>query len=103
MPVQLPHRALCQVLLGSSNVAACRQVRDDLLADPASFEDARLGVAEAPLQIGHDAIVRALLAQIVLVLDVNVVVGATYAGHSDWMSVTHNRTATSERTRSERV
>lgn len=88
MPVQLPHRASCQVLLGGSNVAARRQVRDDLLADPATFEDARLGVAEAPFQIGHDAVVCALLAEVVLVLDIDVVVGATYARYSDWMSAT---------------
>ncbi len=70
MPMQLPKCAFLQVLLGRGDVVALRQIRDYLLPDPTTVEDACLGVAEAPLQIGHDAVVSGLLAQVVRVLDV---------------------------------
>lgn len=76
MPVKLADRALAQVLLRAGNVVARGQVGDDLLAHPAAFEDARLGVGEAPFQVGHGAGVGRLLAQVVGVLQVERLVGA---------------------------
>lgn len=77
--MSLPDGPLLEVLLGGSDVVALRQVLHDLLADPAAVEDAHLGVGEAPLQVGHDAVVRWLLAEIVGVLQVELLVGAACA------------------------
>lgn len=76
MPVKFTDRALGQVLLRAGYVVARGQIGDDLLADPAALEDARLGVGEAPFQVGHDAGVGRLLTQVVGVLQVELLVGA---------------------------
>jgi CHASE2 domain-containing sensor protein len=65
MPVKLTGRALGQVLLGSGNVVAGRKILDDLLANPAAVEDPRLGVGEAPFEVGDDPVVRRLPAKAV--------------------------------------
>lgn len=77
MPVKLTDRSLSQVLLGGGNVGAARQIGDDLLTQPASVEDARVGIGEAPLQVRDNAGISSLLAEIVRVLQVQVLVGST--------------------------
>lgn len=66
-----PDCAFPEVLLCGRDVVALRQVLDDLLADPAAIEDARLGVGEAPLQVRHEAAVGRLLREVVGVLEVD--------------------------------
>lgn len=76
VPVKLTDRALGEVLLSRRYVGAHRQVSDDLLPDPSTLQEASLGVGEAPFQVGYDAIVGALLAQVVGVLEVQGLVRA---------------------------
>ena len=78
MPVKLTDRAFGQMLLRARNIVAGRQVRNDRLAHPPASQDSRLGVREAPFEVRHDAVVSALLAQIVRVLKVKLPVGAAY-------------------------
>lgn len=67
-----------QMLLGTSNVSASRQIRDDLLSCPATLEDSRPGVAETPLQIWNDSIVSGLSSKIVWILDVQLMIGPSW-------------------------
>ena len=79
MPVKLTDRAFGQMLLRARNIVAGRQVRNDRLAHPPASQDSRLGVREAPFEVRHHAVVGALLAQIVRILKIEFVVGATYS------------------------
>ena len=74
MPMELPDRSLGEVLLGSSNVVARGEISDDLLTHPAASENSRLGVGEGPLEVGHHAVVCRLLAEVVRVLEVDLVI-----------------------------
>jgi hypothetical protein len=65
------------MLLCAGNVVALRKVLDNLLTDPATIQEASLGVREAPFEIGDIAIVARLPAQIVRVLEVQFMIGAT--------------------------
>jgi hypothetical protein len=49
MPVQLTDSTFLQVLLGTGDITALRQILDDLLADPAAWKEPCLGVGETPL------------------------------------------------------
>lgn len=66
------------MLLRAGYIMTLRQVLDDLLSDPTALEDARLGVGEAPFQVGYDAAVGGLLAEVVWVLQIEFVVGSSY-------------------------
>lgn len=79
MPVQLTGGALGQVLLGARNVVALGQVLDDLFADPAAIEDARLRVGEAPLQIRYEPAVGRLTSEVVGVRLVHLDIGAAWS------------------------
>lgn len=68
MPVKLTNGALDEMLLSACNVVARGEICDDLLPDPATLEETRLGVGEAPLHVRHDTIVGRLLAEIVWIL-----------------------------------
>ena len=70
MPVQLSDRSLLQMLLRRRDIVTGRKIRDNLLADPSTVEQASLGVGEAPLEVHHKAIVRRLSTKIVRVLQV---------------------------------
>jgi hypothetical protein len=63
--VKLTDGTLAQMLLGSSDVMAGREVGNNLLPDPTAVEDACLGVREGPFQAGDAAGVGALLAEAV--------------------------------------
>lgn len=76
--MKLANGTLLQMLLRACNVVTCGQVRNDLLADPTTLEDARLGVGEAPFQVGHRAGVGRLLSEVVWVLHIQRMVGAAY-------------------------
>jgi hypothetical protein len=76
VPVKLPDGALAQVLLGSSDVVALRQVLNNLLPNPSAIEEASLGVRKAPFEVRYDAVVRGLAAKVVRVLQVQLLVGA---------------------------
>lgn len=76
MPMQLSHCSTLDMLLGGCNIVTLRQVLNDLLADPASVEDAGLRIRESPFQVRHHAAVSGLPAEIVWVLSVNCIVGA---------------------------
>lgn len=77
MPVKLPNSSFAQVLLRASNVLAGGEILYDLLPHPATVEETGLGVGETPLEVRHDAIVGRLLTQVVRVLKVELLVGAT--------------------------
>jgi hypothetical protein len=49
MPVELTNCTLLQVLLGTGDVVALRQILDDLLTNPTAGEEACLRVGETPL------------------------------------------------------
>lgn len=83
MPVKLANGALLEVQLGTSDVVALGQIGDDLLADPATIVDVGLALAEAPFQALDAATVGGLATEIVGVLEVNGVVGATWVCVSD--------------------
>jgi hypothetical protein len=70
MPMKLTKSSLLQMLLRRRDIVALRQVCDNLLSNPASVEQTRLRIGEAPLQIGNGAAVSWLLAQIVWILKV---------------------------------
>jgi hypothetical protein len=74
--MQLTDGALLEMLLSSRDVVALRKILDDLLTEPPSLEEPRLGVREAPLEVRHNAIVRGLLAEVVRVGDVDLLVRA---------------------------
>ncbi len=80
MPVHFSKGPFLEMLLGGCNVVTLRQVRDDLLAGPATLQEPHLGVGEAPFQIWNDAVVRSLLPQVVGVLEVKLFVRASYNG-----------------------
>jgi hypothetical protein len=66
------------MLLGCSNVSASWDICDNLLASPTAIEDFRLGLAEAPFQIGNGASICAFSTEIVRVLEVDLMVCSTY-------------------------
>lgn len=78
MPMQFTDGALLEMLLGSRDVVALGKILDDLLTEPSTLEEPRLGVREAPLEVRYNAIVRGLLSEVVRVGDVNLMVRAAY-------------------------
>ena len=76
MPMQLPESSLGEMLLSCRNIMALREILDDLLTKPAPWEDPGLGIREAPFQVGYDSIVSWLLAEVVRVLEVDLLVSA---------------------------
>jgi hypothetical protein len=70
MPVEFSQGTLLEMLLSACNVRACRNVSDDLLADPATREEPGLGLTEAPFQVGYGAGVGALSPEIVRILEI---------------------------------
>ena len=77
MPMELSSATLLQVLLGTGDVMTCWEIRGNLLSCPTSGEDVGLGVGESPFQIGDISIVSLLLTQVIWILQVNGLVGAT--------------------------
>jgi hypothetical protein len=77
VPVKLANRALSQVLLRGRDVLAAGQVGDDLLAHPATLQEPRPRVGEAPFEVRYHTRVSALLAEVVGVLEVDLMVCAT--------------------------
>ena len=70
MPVEFSQSTLFEMLLRACNVCTCRNIRDDLLADPATREEPGLGLTEAPFQVGYGAGVGALSPEIVRILEI---------------------------------
>jgi len=77
MPMELTNRPLGEMLLGCSNVVARGKISDNLLAHPAASEDPSLGIGKGPLEVGYHAVVCRLLAEVIRVLEVNLVVGSS--------------------------
>lgn len=77
MPMQLAIGTLLQMLLGTRNIMAGWQIRDDLLSGPTTIEKSRSGITETPSQIWDEATVRALSSEIVGLLEVKLVVCST--------------------------
>lgn len=76
VPVELTNGALDQVLLGTRDVMARGKILDDLLTDPTTLQKTSLGIREAPLEVGNNAIVRRLTTEVVWVLEIELLVGA---------------------------
>lgn len=68
MPVKLANRTLSQMLLSTGDVVATGQVGNHGLAHPATVQDSRLGVGEAPFEVRDYATVGALAPEVVGVL-----------------------------------
>lgn len=75
--MKLTDSSLLQMLLGTCNVVTGRQVSHDLFTNPAALENSGLGVGKAPLQVGDDAIVCGLTAQVVWVGNIDRVVSSS--------------------------
>jgi hypothetical protein len=69
---------LLQVLLSTRDVRASRKICYNLLADPSPIQDSCLGVREAPFQVGHHTSIRALSAQIIGVLEIDLMICASW-------------------------
>lgn len=76
--MQLPNRALLQMLLRGRDVMTGGQIIVNLLAHPASRIDARLGVTKAPFEVRDGAGISGLLTQVGRVGKVDLAVGASY-------------------------
>lgn len=77
--MKLASSTLFQMLLSSRNVMALRQVLNDLFSDPTAIEDLGFRIGEPPLQVRYDTSVSALFTEVGRVVDVNLVVGTTWA------------------------
>ena len=75
--MKLSDRPLGQMLLCGRNILTRREIGDQLLADPSSIQKTRLRVGECPLEVHDIAIVGWLAAQIVWVLEIELLVRAT--------------------------
>lgn len=78
MPVQFAQGALLEVQLGTGNVVALGQIGDDLLANPSTVVDVGLALAEAPFQALNATTIGGLATQVIRVLQVKCMVGATW-------------------------
>lgn len=70
VPVEFSNSTLLEMLLSGRDVMTLREILDDLLPDPAAFEETSLGVRETPLQVGHNTVIRGLLSKVVGVLEI---------------------------------
>lgn len=77
MPVQLTDSPLLQMLLGTGDVMALRQILNDLFTGPAAVEQLCLTLREAPFHIGDEAVVSAWGAELIWVLQVDGLVGSS--------------------------
>ena len=75
MPVQFPDGTFGQMQLRRGKVLAGREVGDHLLAHPSAFEQSFVGVGQTPLQVRNDTVVGAGGAEVVGVLQVELVIG----------------------------
>lgn len=76
--MHLSDSALSQVDLGACNIVTGRQVRDNLLANPAAVEHTGLGERKAPFQVWYKTNVGGGLAvDIAWVLEIKLGVGTT--------------------------
>lgn len=76
MPVELTNGALDQMLLGTRDVVARGKILDDLLTNPTTLQKTSLGIGEAPLEVGNNAVIRRLTTEVVGVLEIKLLVGA---------------------------
>ena len=70
--------ALLEMLLSTGDVMGGGKICDDLLTDPTTLQESRLGVGEAPFEVWHNALVSGLLPKVIRVLEVEFLVGSTY-------------------------
>lgn len=62
--------------LSTSNILTRGEISDNLLSNPTTFQDTRSRVGEAPFEVWDNAVVCGLLAQIIGILQVQLMVGA---------------------------
>lgn len=77
MPMQFAYRALFQMLLSCCDVFTGRQVCHHLGSYPTPVQQSRFRVGKAPLEIDDDSIVRALRAEVIGILEIELFVGTT--------------------------
>ena len=70
MPMQLPNTPFSQMLLCSRNIMTARQIRHNLLTHPTTRQESRFRVRKRPFQVHDYAVVCALPAKVVWVLEV---------------------------------
>lgn len=76
MPVKLANGTLDQVLLGTRDVMARGKILNYLLTNPTTLQKTSLGIREAPLEVGNNAVVRRLATKVIRVLEIKLLVGA---------------------------
>jgi hypothetical protein len=79
VPMKFSVCALLDMLLSSSDIMTLWQVLDDLLTNPTTIQQTRLGVREAPFEVWHDTIVGGLTTQIIWIRDINLLVCSTWS------------------------
>lgn len=75
--MEFTNSALDQVLLGTRDVVARGEILNDLLTDPTALQETSLGIGEAPLEVGNNTVVGRLTAEVIGVLEIKLLVGAT--------------------------
>lgn len=78
MPVKLTNSTLFEMLLGTGNVMALRQILNHLLSGPTTREKLSLRLRETPLDIRNKTIVSARGPELIRVLEVIGLVGSTW-------------------------
>lgn len=78
VPVKLADATFVEVLLRGRDVVTLRQVLDHLLAEPTAVEQSDFGVRKAPLEVRDDAIVSGLAAEIILVVNIDLLVSTAW-------------------------
>jgi hypothetical protein len=74
--MKFSHRSLLQMLLRTGNICTGWDISDDLLARPTAIKDPGLGIAKAPFKVWNGSSICTLSAEIVGVLEVDLVVGS---------------------------
>lgn len=74
MPMKLANGSLLQMLLSSCDVVTCRKIGYNLFPSPTSIEDLRLGITEAPFEVGNKPTVSALSSKVIGILEVELMI-----------------------------
>ena len=78
MPMKLANSSLFQMLLSSCDIVTCWEVGHNLFSSPTSIEDLRLGITEAPFEVGNKSAVGALSPEIIGILGVELMIGSSW-------------------------
>lgn len=69
---------------------AGRKVLNNLFPNPAAFQQTRLGIGEAPLEVGNNPIIGRLAAEVIRILEIELLVGTAYLRYERLSHVPHD-------------